>query len=220
MIFIFCLPFFSCGTLAKRAGYGFFGVADFKECWAGELTSEFFDSSTKANKCWGVKPNYKECVDNAETKCVGTGHYNYIYEIISGIMKKCLLLFLLNKSGNKLLANTFLHMTNSLFNFILITFNLADVRSCTVIIFQVSIIQMLYMHIIPLSYIFSTSRVMYHTRRVFCFVSVSVVPQQLLGNSAVRYTRAFLNIINRGRLPSPSRNKSPPPVAPILSLQN
>ncbi len=79
--------FFSCATLAKLGGHGFFGVQDFEECWAGELTSEFFENSTKANKCWGVRPNYTECDDNAETKCIGPARYNYIYEIIPGIMK-------------------------------------------------------------------------------------------------------------------------------------
>ena len=87
MIIILCLVFFSCATQAKLGGYGFFGVQGFKECWGGELRSNFFDISTKANKCWSVRPNYKECVDNAQEKCIGSDHHNYNYEIISGIMK-------------------------------------------------------------------------------------------------------------------------------------
>ena len=74
----------SCASLAKHGGHRFFGVQYFRECWTGELTSTYFDISEKASTCWGVKPNYKECDDNAETKCVGTAEYNYIYEIISG----------------------------------------------------------------------------------------------------------------------------------------
>jgi hypothetical protein len=82
---ICCLLFSSCSILAKDGGYRFFGVQNYKECWAGELTSQFFVSFRKANKCWGVRPNYRECNDYAETKCVGPPYYNYIYEIISGI---------------------------------------------------------------------------------------------------------------------------------------
>ncbi|CAB4023768.1 Hypothetical predicted protein, partial [Paramuricea clavata] len=69
--------------MAELGGYRFFGIANFAECWAGGLTSEFFDNATKVNKCWGVRPNYRECNDYAETKCVAPPVYNYIYEIIS-----------------------------------------------------------------------------------------------------------------------------------------
>ena len=85
LIHICCLLFCSCAYLAKDGGHRFFGVQDYLQCWAGELTSEFFDSNAKANECWGVRPNYAECNDYAETKCVGFPYYNYIYEIISGI---------------------------------------------------------------------------------------------------------------------------------------
>lgn len=83
-IYIFCLLFSSCASLAKLGDYRFIGVQNYRECWTGELTSEYFDISEKAKKCWGVRPNYTECNDNAETKCVGPHDYNYIYEIISG----------------------------------------------------------------------------------------------------------------------------------------
>ena len=76
--------FFSCAKSAKLHGYRFFGLQKYNECWAGELTSDFFDSNTKASTCWGVRPNYEECVDDVETKCVGSPRYNYIYEIVSG----------------------------------------------------------------------------------------------------------------------------------------
>ena len=75
----------SCAKLAKDGGHRFFGVQDFRECWAGELTPKFFVSNPKAGECWGVRPNYEECIDNTKTKCVGRPYYNYIYEIISGI---------------------------------------------------------------------------------------------------------------------------------------
>ena len=80
----FCLLFSSCASLAKLGDHRFFGVQNYRECWTGELTSEYFDISEKAKKCWGVRPNYTECNDNAETKCIGPHDYNYIYEIISG----------------------------------------------------------------------------------------------------------------------------------------
>ena len=85
MCIFYSLLFSSCAKLAKHHGYRFFGLQEYKVCWAGELTSDFFDSNTKAKKCWGVRPNYTECVDNVETKCVGPGNYNYIYEMTSDI---------------------------------------------------------------------------------------------------------------------------------------
>ena len=84
-ISVVCCTFSSCLNMAELGGYRFFAVTDFRECWAGELTSEYFVSHAKANECWGARPNYKECNDDAETKCVGRPYYNYIYEIISGI---------------------------------------------------------------------------------------------------------------------------------------
>jgi hypothetical protein len=64
-------------------------VEYFRDCWAGELSPEFFNNTAKAEGCWGVRPNYTECLDYTDTKCVGTYLHNYIYEIISG--KKCFL---------------------------------------------------------------------------------------------------------------------------------
>ena len=82
------LPFFSCAKLAKSGGHQFFGVQDLKECWAGQLKPEFFETRKKAKgkgDCWGVRPNYKQCIDHTKTKCIGYKWHNYIYEIISGI---------------------------------------------------------------------------------------------------------------------------------------
>ena len=79
------MPLFSCAKLAKKGGHRFFGVQTFRECWAGELTPEFFETKAKAKgnaDCWGVRPNYKECIDYTKTKCVGSNLHNYIYEII------------------------------------------------------------------------------------------------------------------------------------------
>jgi hypothetical protein len=59
-------------------------VQYFRECWAGELSSEFFNKTAKAEGCWGVRPNFRECLDHTDTKCVGNEYLNYIYEIISG----------------------------------------------------------------------------------------------------------------------------------------
>ena len=60
-------------------------MQDYRECWAGELKLDFFHSNRKARECWGVRPNYTECIDNTETKCVGRPFHNYIYKIIPGI---------------------------------------------------------------------------------------------------------------------------------------
>ena len=79
------LLIFSCAKLAKNGSHRLFGVQYFKECWAGELTPEFFETNAKAKEekaCWGVRPNYTECIDHTKTKCVGSADHNYIYEII------------------------------------------------------------------------------------------------------------------------------------------
>ena len=76
---------FSCAEQAKNGGHRFFGVQNFKECWAGELTPQFFETNEKAKEredCWGVRPNYTECIDHSKTKCIGSPNHNYIYEII------------------------------------------------------------------------------------------------------------------------------------------
>ena len=86
-LFIPYSAFFSCAKQAKNSGHRFFGVQNFKECWAGELKPQFFKTTAKARgkgDCWGVRPNYKECSDHTTTKCVGLQQHNYIYEIIPG----------------------------------------------------------------------------------------------------------------------------------------
>ncbi|XP_028401514.1 uncharacterized protein LOC114524587 [Dendronephthya gigantea] len=72
-----------CANLARNEGYRYFGVQNFKECWFGEPSNSFFTIHSKVEKCWGVRPNYKECSDKAITKCVGSAKYNYIYHISS-----------------------------------------------------------------------------------------------------------------------------------------
>jgi hypothetical protein len=79
------LSFCSCANKAQDGGYRFFGVQNFRECWAGELKPEFFKRHS-VKGCWGIKPNYDECDDSVETECVGPGYYNYIYEIAPGMI--------------------------------------------------------------------------------------------------------------------------------------
>ena len=72
-----------CAELAKQNGYRYFGLQFYGECWSGVHSSALFNSSM-SDKCWGHRPDYKNCDDNSLTECIGQEHYNYIYEVKPG----------------------------------------------------------------------------------------------------------------------------------------
>ena len=77
-----------CAELAKQNGYRYFGLQYYGECWSGIHSSDLFNSST-SNKCWGHRPDYKNCDDNSLTECIGQAHQNYIYEVTLEGAKGC-----------------------------------------------------------------------------------------------------------------------------------
>lgn len=69
-----------CASIAKTRGYRYFGLQYYGECWSG-LHSTTLLNGGKSNQCWGYRPDFRNCDDNSPTECVGTEHYNYIYEV-------------------------------------------------------------------------------------------------------------------------------------------
>ncbi|CAB4034922.1 fat-like cadherin-related tumor suppressor homolog, partial [Paramuricea clavata] len=71
-----------CAKLAKSFGYRYIGIQSYGECWSGDPTADLFKyRAINPHKCWGFKPHYSKCDDEAETECTGTPEYNYIYEL-------------------------------------------------------------------------------------------------------------------------------------------
>ena len=71
----------SCGEAAKGAGYRYFCIEFYGECW-GYKGFDVTQLHVSAKKCWGKRPNYATC--NYVMKnpiCVGTEYYGYLYEI-------------------------------------------------------------------------------------------------------------------------------------------
>jgi len=67
-----------CAEKAKSLNYQFFGLQFYGECWSGP-TSKFFRDGV-SQKCIGN--DYKPCVKNAETECIGGPFTNFIYKIV------------------------------------------------------------------------------------------------------------------------------------------
>ena len=72
-------------------GYRYIGIQAYRECWTGDPTADLFKyPATNPHKCWGFKPDYRNCDDEAETECVGTFRHNYVYELyLSGSKGRC-----------------------------------------------------------------------------------------------------------------------------------
>ena len=93
-------------------------------------------------------------------------------------------------------------MSNFLFNFILITFNLADVRSCTVNTFHAGLRNPVHIIILTRCYMYKISRpYIFSTTPVTCIRVL--FDNSFVGNSAVRNDRALLSYITRGTIAFP-----------------
>ena len=82
---------FSCAKLAKGLGYRYIGIQAYGECWSGDPTADLFKyRAINPHKCWGFKPDYSKCDDEAVTECTGTPEYNYVYELyLTGSKGRC-----------------------------------------------------------------------------------------------------------------------------------
>ena len=71
----------SCGKEAKRAGYKYFLIEFYGECW-GYKDFPVNKPHAGAKKCWGKRPNYETCIHNQKNPiCVGTGFHGYVYQL-------------------------------------------------------------------------------------------------------------------------------------------
>lgn len=74
---------YRCAKASAAAGYKFFGILNYAECWA-EGTPKFHRPMVPPSKCWGPKPRFHSCDKNSPGPCVGTPDYQYIYEVDNG----------------------------------------------------------------------------------------------------------------------------------------
>ena len=78
-------PLFSllceCAQVAKEAGYKYFGLQFYGECWSGpgELR---YNKYGKSKKCIDGNFRSKKCTSPNGNRCTGQEHANYVYQII------------------------------------------------------------------------------------------------------------------------------------------
>ena len=98
----YILIYYSCAKLAKNSGYRYIGIQSYGECWSGDPTADLFKyQATRPNKCWGFRPHYSRCDDEAETECIGTKSHNYVYELyLTDSKGKCKLVLYIRFQNN------------------------------------------------------------------------------------------------------------------------
>lgn len=67
-----------CANVTAAAGYTYFGIQFFGECWTGENPDVAYDSGGKSNSCFGQ--NFLPC-DASFSSCAGEENVNYVYRI-------------------------------------------------------------------------------------------------------------------------------------------
>ena len=70
-----------CANVTAAAGYTYFGIQFFGECWTGENPDVEYDSGGKSNSCFGQ--NFLPC-DASFSSCAGEENVNYVYRINLG----------------------------------------------------------------------------------------------------------------------------------------
>ena len=70
-----------CANVTAAAGYTYFGIQFFGECWTGENPDVAYDSGGKSNSCFGQ--NFLPC-DASFSSCAGEENVNYVYRINLG----------------------------------------------------------------------------------------------------------------------------------------
>ncbi|KAJ7360504.1 hypothetical protein OS493_015605 [Desmophyllum pertusum] len=67
-----------CANKTAAAGYPYFGIQFWAECWAGENPDVAYDSDGQSDSCVGL--DFQSC-DSASSSCAGAGGENYVYGI-------------------------------------------------------------------------------------------------------------------------------------------
>ena len=70
-----------CANATLKAGYEYFGIQFFGQCWSGE-SNITYDAVGKSEKCF-VRPFTQKCDDSPCLYCAGANGVNYVYEINS-----------------------------------------------------------------------------------------------------------------------------------------
>ena len=68
-----------CANKTAAAGYTFFGIQFYAECWTGEKPDVAYDSGGQSNSCVG--PDFLQCDNSASFSCAGVEDVNYVYGI-------------------------------------------------------------------------------------------------------------------------------------------
>ena len=69
-----------CAKKSADKGYSHFGLQFYGECWSDSQAAERFDLYGKSGDCKGF--GYKNCDDQDNNECVGTGNENYVHRIV------------------------------------------------------------------------------------------------------------------------------------------
>lgn len=109
-----------CANKTATAGYLYFGIQFWAECWAGENLDVAYDSDGQSDSC--VDGKFLPCDSNAASTCAGVEDVNYVYEIkmdqSSDGKKKHLNLMVINEMVDfcifkrMILLTLFLHVPN------------------------------------------------------------------------------------------------------------
>jgi len=67
--------------MTATAGYSYFGIQFWGECWAGENPNVAYDSDGQSDSCIGQ--DFLPC-DGSPSNCVGVEDVNYVYGVTSG----------------------------------------------------------------------------------------------------------------------------------------
>lgn len=67
-----------CAKLTAKAGYKYFGIQFYGECWSGIKSGLEYYSGGPSNNC--ISENATRCDDNSCLSCAGEQYINYVYE--------------------------------------------------------------------------------------------------------------------------------------------
>lgn len=70
-----------CANLTLKAGYEYFGIQFYGECWSG-VGNIAYDAVGTSDKCFR-RPFLKKCDDSPCVYCAGANGVNYVYKINS-----------------------------------------------------------------------------------------------------------------------------------------
>ena len=70
-----------CANLTLKAGYEYFGIQFWAQCWSGE-SNITYDAVGESEKCF-VRPFTQKCDDSPCLYCTGANGVNYVYKINS-----------------------------------------------------------------------------------------------------------------------------------------